>query len=428
MRRTLLLPLVVAACSQAPATTTAPPAPAPMSVAFAPAPATAPTASRGADPMDDERDFAVPSERFTDAQRNFDQARKTLLEQYYDPSFTEDDLYRAATAGMLERVDPKMHKWNKLVSPSESAELKNDLHGEMVGVGIIVDFDAATGYIDVKRTIPGTPADRAGVAPPDQIVTVNGKLYRGLSLRDAVADIRGKIGESVTLSILRGDKLVSVPIVREQVAYDDVSHMLLPGAVGYLQIPSFNARTSNGIRDALKDLEEKGAHALVVDLRMSPGGFFDEAVASLGPMVPVGSVVTTLHKRSTTEPFTSKTPPVFTDGPVAVLVNGRTASSAELAAAALHDLRHAMVVGSRTMGKWTVQMLDDLPNGYAVKYTIALFESPSGKSYEGVGLTPDVQVDEADDAVERAQLEMDPAKRLAIDGQLRTAVSVLGSH
>ncbi|HEY6459536.1 MAG TPA: S41 family peptidase, partial [Polyangiaceae bacterium] len=395
MRRTLLLPLIVAACSQAPATTTASP-PATTGVAFAPAPAPAST-SKGADSMDQERNFAVPPEKFSDAQRNFDQARKTLLEQYYDPSITEDDLYRAATAGMLERVDPKMHKWNKLVSPSEAAEMKNDLHGEMVGVGIIVDFDAATGYIDVKRTIPGTPADRAGVAPPDQIVTVNGKLYRGLSLRDAVADIRGKIGETVTLSILRGDKLVSVPVVRERVAYDDVSHMMLPGAIGYVQIPSFNARTPDGIRDALTDLHAKGAHAVIVDLRMSPGGFFDEAVAALGPMVPAGSVVTTLRKRSTTEPLIPKTVPVFADGPVAVLVNGRTASSAELAAAALHDLRHATVVGSRTLGKWTVQMLDDLPNGYALKYTIALFESPTGKSYEGVGLTPDVQVDETDD-------------------------------
>jgi carboxyl-terminal processing protease len=422
MRRSVLLPLLLAACSQASATTSAP---APTTVALSSAPAESHAAPASSGSSWDERDFSVPPEKFTDPQRGFEQAKKILLEQYYDPSITEEDLYRAAVAGMLERVDPKMRKWNRLLSPSEVAELKNDLNGEMVGVGVVVDFDAATGYIDVKRTIPGTPADRAGIAPPDQIVTVDGKLYRGLTLMDAVRDIRGKVGEKVTLSVLRGDKLVSIPIVREKVVYDEVTHMMLPGDVGFLQVPGFNGKTSDRVRDALADLASKGAHALVVDLRSSPGGSFDAAVAALGSMVPAGSTVTTLRKRATTEPIVPKTPPVFVEGPVAVLVDHDTASSAELVASALQDLRHATVVGSRTKGKWTVQMLDDLPNGYAVKYTLAIFQSPSGNSYEGTGLAPDVQVDESDDAIERAQLETDPAKRLAIDGQLRTALKVL---
>jgi carboxyl-terminal processing protease len=375
---------------------------------------------------EEEVDYSVPKERFSDAQRNFDEARKTLLEHYYDSAFTEDDLYRAALAGMLERVDPKMHLWNKLLSPSSVGELRSDLKGELVGVGIGIELDPATGYIDVKRVYPGTPAERAGVAPPDKIVTVDGKLYKGLTLRDVVADIRGKAGETVTLSVLRADKLVSVPLVRERVVFDQVSHMMCAPAVGLVQIPGFNEKTPNALRDALTDLASKGSKSLVVDLRHSPGGSFDDAVTAVGELVPAGSTVATLHKRDKVEPVVTKTSPVVADEPMAVLVDGDTASSSELVAAALQELRHAVLVGSHTKGKWSVQKLEDLPNGYAIKYTVALFASPGQKSYEGTGMTPDVEVDQADEVTERGQLEADSAKRVAGDAQLRTALRVLG--
>jgi carboxyl-terminal processing protease len=120
-----------------------------------------------------------------------------------------------------------------------------------------------------------------------------------------------------------------------------------------------------------------------------------------------------------------KTTPVQVDGPVAVLVDHETASSSELVTAALQELRHATVVGSHTKGKWTVQKLEDLPNGFAVKYTMAVFTSPAGKSYEGTGIAPEVEVDQADDAAQRALLEKDPAKQLAEDAPLRTTLALL---
>lgn len=415
--------LAVVACSQQA------PSPAPMAPVLAAAtPVAAPTGTAAKSSWsDDERDFSVPAEKFTDPERNFDQARKLLLAEYYDGSFTEDDLYRAAVAGMLERVDPKMHKWNKLMSPADLAELKNDLQGEMVGVGIVVDFDATTGYILVKHTLPGSPAERAGIAPPDQIVTVDGKLYRGKSLRDAVADIRGKPGDKVTLSILRGDKIVGVPVVREKVAYDQAVHAVLPGNVGYLRIPGFTARTSQEVHDALTGFVSAGVKALVVDLRSSPGGSFDDAVATMGELVPAGSTVATLKKRDATEPVVPRSTPILTEGPVAVLVDHDTASSSELVTGALQELRHGIVVGSRTRGKWTVQKLEDLPNGYAIKFTMAVFTTPSGKSFEGTGLAPDVEVDQSDDDARRVLVESDPTKTLPTDAPLKTALQLLAS-
>jgi carboxyl-terminal processing protease len=144
-------------------------------------------------------------------------------------------------------------------------------------------------------------------------------------------------------------------------------------------------------------------------------------------MVPAGSTVVTLNKRGHIEPVTSPTAPVLTGLPIAVVVDHRTASSAELLTAALRDLEHATVVGTTTQGKWTVQTLEVLPNGYAIKYTIGVFSSPAGQSYEGTGMAPDVEVDMSDDAIARARTITDPAKRLAEDTQLRTALALLSS-
>jgi carboxyl-terminal processing protease len=420
-----LVPSVLLACSQPPSPSgqTTGPGSGAVTVVAAATPVLAPATT--AHPGCEDDDTSVPAEKFTESAKNFEEAKKALLDGYYDTGITEDDLYRAAVAGMLQRVDPKMRKWNRLLAPSEIAELRNDLQGEIVGVGIGIEIDPATGYIDVQRVYPGSPAERAGVAPPDKIVTVNGRLYRGLTLHDAVADIRGKAGETVTLSILRGDKLVSVPLVRQRVVFDQVSHMIVGGNVGYVGIPGFNAKTPQELHDALTDLASKGAHALILDMRHSPGGSFDDAVAAVGELVPAGSTVVTLNKRGKVEPIVPKTTPVELEAPIAVLVDHETASSAELVAAALQELRHATVVGSKTKGKWTVQRVDDLPNGYAIKYTMAMFASPAGRSFDGAGMSPDIEVDQADDATQRAQTEMDPVKRVSADVQMRTALAVL---
>lgn len=429
MRRALLLPILptfALACSQPlgspdPAAAAATRAPQSVATVAAAAPATAPAASSA----QDERDFTVPREKFTDPQRNFEAAKKALLEGYYDPSITEEDLYRAAVAGMLERVDSRMHAWNRLLSPTEVSELRSDLMGEIVGIGVKIDLDPATGYIDVKGTVPGSPAERAGITPPDKIVTVNGKLYKGLGLHDVVADIRGKAGDTVTLSVLRGDKLVSIPVVRQKVTFDVVRGSVVGDGVGLVEIPSFNSKTPGALRDVLTDLSGKDVRALVVDVRGNPGGSFDDAVAAAGELVPAGSTVVMLQKRGVTEPVVAKTTPVGHEVPMAVLVDHETASSAELVTAALQELRHATVVGSRTKGKWTVQTIDDLSNGYALKYTLGIFSSPGGRTFDGTGLSPDVEVDQGDDVRDRVRMDQDPAKRLADDVRLRTAVSIV---
>jgi len=204
-----------------------------------------------------------------------------------------------------------------------------------------------------------------------------------------------------------------------------VSKMVVGGDVGYVRIPSFNGKTAAALKDALGDLRGKSVRGLVVDLRCNPGGSFDAAVSSASELLPAKATVATLKKRGGTETIQSKDAPVLTNLPLAVLVDHETSSGAELMTAALQEDAHAVVVGQRTLGKWTVQTIMDLPNGYAVKYTLALFSSPSGKSFQSVGMPPDVEVDMADEVIERLESVSDPAKRLEGDVQLRTAVQLL---
>jgi carboxyl-terminal processing protease len=373
-------------------------------------------------------DMPEPHEKFTDARRSFESARETLLAKYVSPDVTEDDLYRAAVQGMLEHVDPSKKKWNRLLSPTEVTELHANLKGEIVGIGVrIENFDPATGYTDVAGTIPGSPADRAGMQKGDVIVTVDGKLYKGSTLRDVVYAIRGKVGDSVTLSVLRGDKLLEVPLTRAVVTFDPVDSISLPDGVGYLHIREFSSHAPTSVHAALADLAAKGARSLVLDLRHDPGGAFEDALATANELLPAGTPVVTVKGRDG-KPVTSASkaaaPPTLGDAPLVILIDGETASSAELLTAALQEGRHATTVGTHTYGKWTVQSIDDLSNGYAMKYTTGVFTSPAGRSFEGTGLAPDVEVDMDGSTVEKIMLVTDPAERLTQDAQLRTAVAM----
>jgi carboxyl-terminal processing protease len=388
-------------------------------------PAAAPPAVPKAKAAAMDEDEEVPQEKFTSGANAFAEVRDMLLKKYYAEGLSEDDVYRAATAGMLEKLEPRMEKYNRLVSPREIAEIKNDLKGEVVGIGVKISFDEPSGYADVNGTIPHSPSEAAGLQPGDKIVTVNGKLYKGMKLKDVVADIRGKAGDPVILSILRGDKLLSFTVTRARVTYDTPSAELLPDKLGYLQIPSFTDRTPDAVRAALTTLEQGGARALAVDLRHSPGGSFERAIETAGLLLPEGSPVVVLKARGKAdETRYTKGSPILGSVPVVVLVDGETASSSEFLAGALQEIRHARVVGTKTRGKWTVQSLENLPNGYAYKYTVGRFQTAGGRSFEGTGLVPDAEAT-MDETLLGKAAGAKPEERLAIDIQLRTAKELI---
>ena len=410
------------ACSQTGAAP-APSATSPTAATLPSAPATLPAAS--AAPMVTEEPFTVQTERFGDGQKAFATAKDALLTKYYATGLTEEDVYRAAVRGMVEDIDARMHRWNKLLSPAELAEIETELNGEIVGIGVNIRFDDSTGHIEILGTTRGSPAEKAGLQAHDTIVSVNGKLFRGKRQGDAIHELRGKTGDPVSLSVLREDKLLSFTIVRAPIQLQEVRHLVIDG-VGELSVAMFTAKTVPAMRAALNDFSAAHVRAISLDLRGNHGGSFDDAVHAAELFLPAGAPIVKLERREgKEETIASKGTPVLPALPVIILVNQDTSSSAELLAGALSENLHARIVGMRTYGKWTLQSIDELGNGYAIKYTTALFHTPSGKSYDGVGLIPDVEVDADRLQVERACFLMDPAARLAADTQLRTALSLL---
>jgi carboxyl-terminal processing protease len=326
----------------------------------------------------------------------------TLREKYYRDGLSEDELYRAAVAGMLQHIEPQMAAWNKLLPPEEMHELTADLKGEIVGIGVEIKFDPDSGISDVLGLVPGSPAERAGLREGDKLLTVAGKFYRGKTLRDVVADIRGLAGETVRLTVLRGAEVLAFAVRRERVVYDVVGTLLLPGEVGYLRIAQFTEGTPAAVQAALQELVAKHVQALIIDLRGNQGGLFDKAVATAELFLKKGTPIVKIRRRN--EPVT------------ALLANPKAPPPALPIA----------------FGKGSVQEVEDLPNRYGIKYTASLFLLPSGAPLEGVGLTPDVEVvlpvpegTSYDQKLSRILRQQNPELRLAADVPLRAAANVI---
>jgi carboxyl-terminal processing protease len=393
-------------------------------LAIAPAAAAAPAGSEGG---------AHASEPFTGGAQVFRSVMDTLRSKYYRENISEDELYRAAVAGMLQHLEPQMAAWNKLLPPAEMRELTADLRGEIVGIGVEIKFDPDSGISDVLGIVPGSPAERAGLREGDKLLTVGGKFYRGKTLRDVVADIRGQAGETVRLTVLRGAEVLPFAVRRERVVYDVVATVMLPGEVGYLRIGQFTDGTPGLVSAALQELSGKRAKALVLDLRANQGGLFDKAVATAELFLPKGTPIVKVRRRSEqaqTLYANPKAPPPSI--PIVLLVDGGTASGGELVAAALHEGAGAQLFGQKTFGKGSVQEVEDLPNHYGIKYTASLFLLPSGAPLEGVGLTPDVEVmlpvpegGSYERQLSRVQRLPSIEQRLSADVPLRAAVNVV---
>jgi carboxyl-terminal processing protease len=359
-------------------------------------------------------------EPFHDGYKAFERVRR-LLESSYVDKVSDDELWRGAAEGMLARAGGRA--WDQLLSPSDLAELKGQMKGEVVGVGVEIKFDTETGIIQVKQVIPGSGAAQAGLAGGDAILRVDGRSFQGREYRDVLNALRGSAGTTAELSVLRGDRVVIKRIKRAPIAFDRVSSLSLPGGVGLVAIRSFGERTPGELKAALATVA--GARAVVLDLRHNPGGLLDRMVDCAGLLLPPGAAVATLVERGGGEKRLTAPAGVAHARPLAVLVDDMTASSAEVLAGALREGAGARLVGKRTQGKWNVQRLQELENGWVVKLTVALIRTPSGLSPDGKGLLPDVPVEMTAPDVERVQRIAEPRQRLLQDPQLATAVSLL---
>ncbi|MBU4489615.1 MAG: S41 family peptidase [Actinobacteria bacterium] len=314
------------------------------------------------------------------------------------------------------------------LTPGENKRLSEDLSGSFFGVGFTLRVNEDEERPEVVSVIEGSPSEKAGVKAGDIITAVDGEDTKGQSLDGVVLRIRGKKGTDVTLDVKRPkeDEDLTFKITRDKIEIPDFESEIIDGRYGVLRVFEHNKGIAEKIREAVRDMQEKGVQGFMLDLRNNPGGLLDEAVKTVSIFVNDGTVVsyqTKGHDR-VDEPAQGN---ALTDLPLVVLVNEGSASSSEIVAGALRDLGRAVLVGTKTFGKGSVQKMYDLDNDGALKLTVSLYYLPDGESIEGEGIEPEVVVKVEDDLEAQEQQQFDRAKKILqnlIEGKPATGAAL----
>jgi len=284
------------------------------------------------------------------------------------------------------------------LEPDAYKELRVGTTGEFGGLGIEVSME--DGFVKVVAPIDDTPAERAGVRAGDLIIRLDDTPVKGMNLNDAVKIMRGKPGTKITLTILREgeEKPLKIAVVRDVIKVASVKKRTLEPGYGYLRITQFQSRTADNLRKAvsvLKRQNDDGLRGLVLDLRNNPGGVLSAAVAVADAFLDKGAIVYTEGRIADSElKFNAKPTDILKGAPMVVLVNGGSASASEIVAGALQDHRRAVVMGSKTFGKGSVQTILPMDNGSALKLTTARYFTPAGRSIQAEGITPDILLED----------------------------------
>lgn len=361
---------------------------------------------------------------FSEPEKNFKAVVRKLLESHVDSSLREEDLYRAATAGMLSALNTGEENWNRLLSPREYQDLQIEMSGKVTGIGATLSFDGDTGHAKVLVAIPGSAAEKAELQPGDLILSVDGKTFKGKSLAEMVSRIRGPAGKSVEMKVLRGEQILPFKITRTTVEIGQIRALSLNESAALLQLGAFTQNSPEEVRQALAKLGGSGLKKLIIDLRGNTGGGFDQVIQVAEFFSPAGKAVAHTVGRSGKKDYVSKGVAWNPNAKIIVLIDKDTFSGAELLAAALKENRGATLIGQKTHGKWSAQSVDELANHFYVKYSVMNFQSPSGKSYQGKGLPPDFEVTLPSQEPAARWAEKDPQKLLEKDPQLRAALEL----
>ena len=307
--------------------------------------------------------------------------------------FSLHDLSYVALDGMMRSVNDR---YTVFMTPKEFAGLNQGLDGgDFGGTGIVIQVDDKTKYVSVENVIPDGPADKAGIEQDDLITTIDGASTKGMTLDVASSKLRGKEGTRVTLTLSRDGAAMASPltITRAKIHQLSVYEKMLPGKIGYVAVTVFGRTTGDELNTALERLQRDGARALVLDLRDNGGGYLESAVSVSSKFIPSGPIVSVESRASnvtTLDADDTAIPPV----PLAVLVNGYTASASEITSGAIQDSSVGTIVGTKTFGKGVVQTIVPLPDGSAIKVTTARYLTPRNRDINHLGITPDIVVSE----------------------------------
>ena len=268
-------------------------------------------------------------------------------------------------------------------------EFMIETEGSFGGVGIVIGTKDK--HLTVVAPIEGTPGEQAGIKSGDEIIKIDGQDTKDLALDEAVNKIRGPEGSQVVLTIKRGQETQDYTLTRSNIQIKTVAGKMLDNNIGYIRISMFNENTGNDFVRKMQELEKQGMKAIVLDLRDNPGGLLDESVKVASQLVPKGPIVSVVTRDGRRETHSSNLEaPKY---PLAVLVNGGSASASEIVSGAVQDTGVGTLIGTKTYGKGSVQTVIRLDEGSAIKLTIAKYLTPKDRSINGVGIEPDIKVE-----------------------------------
>ena len=307
---------------------------------------------------------------------------------------TDEELIEAAITGMLTSLDPHSSYMNL----KNYKEMQVNTRGAFGGLGIQVSMDK--GVVKVISPIDDTPAYRAGIEAGDYITHLDGKMVQGMTLQDAVEKMRGKVGADIKLTIRRKGTPdpFDVTVTRAVIKITSIRSRL-EGKIGYVRITSFTEQSNSGLKKAVDKFDKELGDDLlgiVLDLRNNPGGLLDQAIAVSDSFLERGEIVSTRSRNAEdTSRFSARPGDLAKGKPVVVLINGGSASASEIVAGALQDHKRAVILGTQSFGKGSVQTIMPLPGHGAMRLTTARYFTPSGRSIQGEGVTPDILVEPA---------------------------------
>jgi carboxyl-terminal processing protease len=346
--------------------------------------------------------------------------RQQLLSKNYT---SKEQAYEA----IREALKPLGDRYTRFLDPEQFQALTSQTSGELSGVGIRMGLNDQTKTLMVVEPIDNSPAAKANIQAGDGILAINGKSTKGMSLEEASSLIRGEVGTSVTLQISRkGKGVFDLSLIRAQIELAAVRYSLKQEGqmqVGYISLDEFSSHAAEQMEKAIKKLNEQNVNAFVLDLRGNPGGLLQSSVEIARMWMDNGPIVRTVDRKGGKQEFAANHK-ALTQLPLAVLVDGNSASASEILAGALKDSKRATVVGSQTYGKAVVQSVHSLSDGSGLAVTISRYYPPSGADINHKGITPDIKIDLTSDQEQR--LETQPALRATGDDpQYKKAIAAL---
>lgn len=342
---------------------------------------------------------------------------QSLVDNYYledvkGISF-EDGVYKGFIASLK---DP----YSTYYTAEEYSALMESSSGIYCGIGATVSQDMTTGIITIVKPFKGSPAYEAGILPGDIIYKVNGEEVTGEDLSEVVSKMKGVEGTTVQISVMRGGETepLEFTITRREIEIPTIEYQMLDNKLGYIIISEFDEITVDQFKAAVDDLEDRGMKGLIVDVRNNPGGLLDSVVKILDRLLPPELIVYTEDKNNNREEERAVDKEKI-EVPMAVLINGNSASASEIFAGTLQDYKMATIVGTTSFGKGIVQKVIPLTDGTAVKLTISKYYTPSGRNIHGTGITPDITV-ELDE-----KLQKEVTIPIEKDNQLQAAIQAV---